>query len=48
LSEKPSLPGDKVAIIEEFETGNNTFDDGHTIRRVLSNSFVPITTERIV
>ena len=30
-----SLPGDKVATIEEFETGNNTFDDGHTIRSVV-------------
>ncbi len=35
LSEKPILPGDKVAIIEEFETGNNTFDDGHTIRSIV-------------
>ncbi len=35
LSEKPILPGDKVAIIEEFETGSNTFDDGHTIRSVV-------------
>lgn len=32
---KPSLPGDKIAIIEEFETGANTFDDGHTIRSVV-------------
>ena len=30
-----SLPGDKVATIEEFETGTNTFDDGHTIRSVV-------------
>jgi len=35
LSEKPSLPGDKIATIEEFETGINTFDDGHTIRSVV-------------
>ncbi|MBI3841712.1 MAG: exosome complex RNA-binding protein Csl4 [Thaumarchaeota archaeon] len=35
MSQKPNLPGDKVAIIEEFETGNNTFDDGHTIRSVV-------------
>jgi len=32
LSQKPTLPGDKVAIIEEFETGTNTFDDGQSIR----------------
>jgi len=30
-----SLPGDKVATIEEFEIGNNTFDDGHAIRSVV-------------
>ena len=30
-----SIPGDKVATIEEFETGKNTFDDGHTIRSVV-------------
>ena len=30
-----SIPGDKVATIEEFETGSNTFDDGHTIRSVV-------------
>ena len=35
MSQKPSLPGDKVAIIEEFETGVNTFYDGHTIRSVV-------------
>ena len=35
MSEKISLPGDKVAIIEEFETGSNTFDDGHIIRSVV-------------
>ena len=35
MSQKPNLPGDKVAIIEEFETGINTFDDGHTIRSVV-------------
>jgi exosome complex component CSL4 len=35
LSQKPSLPGDKIAIIEEFETGANTFDDGHTIRSIV-------------
>ena len=33
-----SLPGDKVATIEEFETGDNTFDDGHTIRSVVAGT----------
>ncbi len=32
---KPALPGDKIAIIEEFETGQNTFDDGQSIRSVV-------------
>jgi len=35
LSSKETLPGDKIAIIEEFETGKNTFDDGHTIRSLV-------------
>ena len=35
MSDKPTLPGDKIAIIEEFETGQNTFDDGQSIRSVV-------------
>jgi len=35
MSQKPALPGDKVAIIEEFETGPNTFDDGQSIRSLV-------------
>ena len=35
MSDKPALPGDKIAIIEEFETGQNTFDDGQSIRSVV-------------
>ena len=26
------LPGDKIAVIEEYEAGNNTCDDGHIVR----------------
>ena len=26
------LPGDKIAITEEYETGNNAWDDGHIVR----------------
>ena len=26
------LPGDKIAIIEEYGSGNNTYDDGEIIR----------------
>jgi len=35
LSQKPTLPGDKIAIIEEFGTGENTFDDGQSIRSLV-------------
>ena len=35
MSHKQALPGDKIAIIEEFETGGNTFDDGHSIRSLV-------------
>lgn len=35
LSSSQALPGDKIAIIEEFETGKNTFDDGHSIRSLV-------------
>ncbi|MGI0047402.1 MAG: exosome complex RNA-binding protein Csl4 [Nitrosotalea sp.] len=35
MSSKQALPGDKIAIIEEFETGQNTFDDGHSIRSMV-------------
>jgi exosome complex component CSL4 len=35
LSQRPTLPGDKIAIIEEFETGQNTFDDGQSIRSLV-------------
>ena len=26
------LPGDKIAITEEYEAGNNACDDGHVVR----------------
>ena len=32
MSDNTTLPGDKIAIIEEFEGGKNTFDDGHNVR----------------
>lgn len=35
MVESRIFPGDKVAIIEEFETGDNTLDDGHMIRSVV-------------
>ena len=35
LSTNPAIPGDKIAMIEEFETGKNTFDDGQSIRSLV-------------
>ena len=32
MSETVTFPGDKIAIIEEYESGKNTFDDGHSVR----------------
>jgi len=32
MSEDHVFPGDRIAIIEEYETGENTFDDGHNVR----------------
>lgn len=32
MSDNTTLPGDKIAIIEEFEGGKNTFEDGHNVR----------------
>ncbi len=32
MSENATLPGDKIASIEEYEAGNNAFDDGDMVR----------------
>ena len=32
MSENITFPGDKIALIEEYESGQNTFDDGHAVR----------------
>lgn len=32
MSESIALPGDKIASIEEYEAGHNTFDDGDMVR----------------
>ena len=32
MSENAPFPGDKIASIEEYEAGNNTFDDGDMVR----------------
>ena len=32
MSETATFPGDKIASIEEYEAGYNTFDDGDMVR----------------
>ena len=32
MSENAIFPGDQIAFIEEYEAGNNAFDDGETVR----------------
>ena len=32
MSEFYTFPGDKIASIEEYEAGYNTFDDGNMVR----------------
>lgn len=32
MSDDVAIPGEKIAIIEEYESGANTFDDGHSVR----------------
>ena len=32
MSDSAVFPGDKIASIEEYEAGNNTFDDGDMVR----------------
>ncbi len=32
MSENTAFPGDKIASIEEYEAGHNTFDDGNMVR----------------
>jgi len=32
MSENVIIPGNKIAVIEEYESGENTFDDGHFVR----------------
>lgn len=38
MSEPLIFPGDKIAAIEEFEAGNNTFDDGSLVRAAVIGS----------
>jgi len=42
------LPGDKIAVIEEYEAGNNTCDDGHIVRSTVIGESEIDQKERIV
>ena len=42
------LPGDKIAIIEEFEAGNNACDDGHVVRATVIGESQIDKKERVV
>jgi len=42
------LPGDKIAIIEEYEAGSNACDDGHVVRATVIGESEIDQKERIV
>jgi len=42
------LPGDKIAVIEEYEAGNNACDDGHIVRSTVIGESEIDQKERIV
>ena len=42
------LPGDKIAVIEEYEAGKNACDDGHTVRATVIGESEIDQKERIV
>ncbi len=35
MSEPMTFPGDQIASIEEYESGDNTFDDGDKVRSLV-------------
>ena len=42
------LPGDKIAVIEEYEAGNNACDDGHVVRATVVGESEIDKKERVV
>jgi len=42
------LPGDKIAVIEEYEAGNNACDDGHIVRATVIGESEIDQKERLV
>ena len=47
MSSKNVLPGDKIAYIEEYESGYNTFDDGESVRASAVGTSQLSKTERV-
>ncbi len=47
MSKEIILPGDKISSIEEYEAGNNTFDDGNMVRSLVVGTPDINKTERI-
>jgi len=47
LSDKKTIPGDKIATIEEYESGKNTFEDGHNVRATVIGNVEIDKTSRI-
>jgi exosome complex component CSL4 len=48
MSEEIKLPGEKIAMIEEYLPGNNTFEDGDSIRATSVGSIEFNKSEQIV
>ena len=47
MSENTTFPGDKIASIEEYEAGHNTFDDGDMVRAATIGEKVLDKTTRV-
>lgn len=47
MSETATIPGDKIASIEEYEAGYNTFDDGDMVRAATVGEKILDKTTRI-
>ncbi len=48
MSENSTFPGDKIASIEEYEAGHNTFDDGDMVRAATVGEIDMNKTSRVV
>jgi len=48
MSESIIFPGDRIASIEEYEAGHNTFDDGNDVRATVVGTVEIDKKERII